>query len=223
MLWPPASAAPLLAASIAPGPPPVMTEKPAWASAAPIFTPISYDGWSAGVRADPNTEMAGPISARSLKPSTNSAWIFSPRHGSVCTQSPVPRLSRRRWSLVLPSGRFSVGLGPLPLRLVIAVLSSVAGEPGAQHPLAVLDLRHCHVLVLLVGEDRVARPEVHRGDAERGEPGDVGPAELRADLAADGLDERPGRGPVEPRESTGSRVRERHLEAVEELADERQR
>jgi hypothetical protein len=36
---PPASDAPRLAASIAPGPPPVMTAYPAWASAAPIATP----------------------------------------------------------------------------------------------------------------------------------------------------------------------------------------
>ena len=45
-----------------------------------------------------------------------------------------------------------------------------------------------HVLVLLVGEERVARPVVDRGDAERGELGHVGPAELRRDLASHGLD-----------------------------------
>ena len=39
------------------------------------------------VRAEPNTAIAGPSSASAPKPSTNSAWIRSTRHGSVCTQS----------------------------------------------------------------------------------------------------------------------------------------
>ena len=40
--------------------------------------------------------MAGPSSARVPKPSMNSDWILSTRHGSVCTQSFDPRLSSSR-------------------------------------------------------------------------------------------------------------------------------
>src|SRR5579859_7385664 len=42
-----------------------------------------------------------PSSESSPKPSTNSAWIRSTRHGSVCTQSLGPRRSSRRWSVVV--------------------------------------------------------------------------------------------------------------------------
>ena len=116
-LTPPASLAPLLAASIAPGPPPVMTAKPASTSAPPSCSAWAYDGWSAGVRAEPKTAIAGPSSASAPKPSTNSAWIRSTRHGSVCTQSLGPRESSSRWSVVAPSTwsrRWSTG--PLLLR-----------------------------------------------------------------------------------------------------------
>ena len=47
-------------------------------------------GRPACVRAEPNTEIAGPSSASAPKPSTNSLWIRSTRHGSVCTQSVGP-------------------------------------------------------------------------------------------------------------------------------------
>ena len=47
----------------------------------------AYAGSSGAVRAEPNTEIAGPSSASAPKPSTNSLWIRSTRHGSVCTQS----------------------------------------------------------------------------------------------------------------------------------------
>ncbi len=102
-LSPPASLAPLLAAFMAPGPPPVMTANPACTSLRPTSSPMAYDGWSSGVRADPNTAIAGPSSARAPKPSTNSAWIRITRHGSVCTQSDGPRESSSRASVVEPS------------------------------------------------------------------------------------------------------------------------
>src|SRR4051812_19287064 len=98
---PPASDAPLFAASMTPGPPPVMTAKPASTSWRPRDSASPYDGSSGVVRADPNTEIAGPSSASAPKPSTNSLWIRSTRHGSVWTQSPEPLLSSSRWSVVV--------------------------------------------------------------------------------------------------------------------------
>ena len=53
------------------------------------------------MRAEPKTAIAGPSSASAPKPSTNSAWMRSTRHGSVCTQSVGPRESSSRWSVVL--------------------------------------------------------------------------------------------------------------------------
>ena len=59
------------------------------------------------MRAEPNTVTALGTSASAPKPSTNSAWIRSTRHGSVCTQSLGPRESSSRWSVVLPWSRRS--------------------------------------------------------------------------------------------------------------------
>src|SRR5215472_3912794 len=78
-----ALAAPWLAASMMPGPPPVMTTYPALASAAEICRARSYCTEPARARDEPNTDTAMPSSASSPKPSTNSAWIRSTRHGSV--------------------------------------------------------------------------------------------------------------------------------------------
>ena len=138
-----------------------MTANPAFARAPPTRTPMSYAGCVAGIRAEPNTEIAGPISARSLKPSTNSAWIFSTRHGSVCTQSASPVLSSSRWSVVEPSGRPALGRGPGPLRLVMRSpgCSGCWGRwsaSSAQLLLAAHDLGDLDVLVLLVSQHRVA-------------------------------------------------------------------
>ena len=59
-------------------------------------------GCSGRVRAEPNTLTAGPTSASAPKPVTNSLWMRMTRHGSVCSQSAEPRLSRSRWSVVEP-------------------------------------------------------------------------------------------------------------------------
>ena len=86
---------------------------------------MAYDGWSAGVRAEPNTAIAGPSSASAPKPSTNSAWIRITRHGSVCTQSDGPRESSSRWSVVEPSTwlrRWMIG--PLNFDLMLRARSS---------------------------------------------------------------------------------------------------
>ena len=85
-----------------PGPPPVMTAYPASARPAPIrLGLLVLARCPAGRGREPNTETAGPSSASSPKPSTNSAWIRSTRHGSVCTQSLGPRRSSSRWSVVV--------------------------------------------------------------------------------------------------------------------------
>lgn len=91
-----ASRAPLLAASMAPGPPPVITAKPASTSARPIRTPASYSGVPAGVRAEPKTLIALGSSASAPKPSTNSDWMRMTRHGSVWTHSESPAVSSSR-------------------------------------------------------------------------------------------------------------------------------
>ena len=99
---PPASWAPLLAAFMAPGPPPVITANPASTRARPMRTPASHSAEPGAVRAEPKTLMAGPSSASAPKPSTNSDWMRITRHGSVCTHSEGPAVSSSRWSVVLP-------------------------------------------------------------------------------------------------------------------------
>src|SRR3954468_12970848 len=134
---PPARQAPLLAPSIAPGPPPVMTADPASASRLPTSMANAYSGSSWCTRAEPNTEMARPSSASAPKPSTNSDWIRRTRHGSACTQSVGPRVSSNRWSVVLRSTwlRRSV-TGPLCVSRGRA--SSGAPSSGAVDSMAML-------------------------------------------------------------------------------------
>src|SRR6478609_2831462 len=133
------------------------------------------------MRADPNTETAAPSSASSPKPSTNSAWIRSTRHGSACTQSDGPRESSSRWSVVVKS-TWSRRCRTGPLRLSLT-MRSPPFQPGPEPGLATLDVLDRHVLLLLVRQHRVARAEVDGGDPESREAGHVGPAELRVHLA----------------------------------------
>ena len=98
---PPASVAPLFAASITPGPPPVITAYPALASAAPSRSASSHSGLSGLLRADPNTLTARGRSASVSKPSTNSLRMRSARQASLVFQSARPRGSSSRWSAVL--------------------------------------------------------------------------------------------------------------------------
>jgi hypothetical protein len=76
------------------------------------------------------------------------------------------------------------------------------------------------VLLLLVGEHRVAGPEVDRGYAQGAEAGHVGPAELRFHVATHGLDERLGCRQPEPGHGAGRAVGEGHVVALEELSEE---
>ena len=80
---PPASRAPLLHASMIPGPPPVMTAYPARANPAPVASAAAYIGSPGFVRADPNIDTASPTSANASNPATNSDVIRWIRQGSV--------------------------------------------------------------------------------------------------------------------------------------------
>ena len=167
--------------------------------------------------------MAGPSSASEPKPSTNSDWMRSTRHGSVCTQSVGPRESSRRWSVVLPAVTWPRRSISRPLtrrsRVVAHARSPVSQSFRVRSQRSMCSVGH--VLVLLVREHRVAGTEVDRRDAERGELRDVGPAELRVDLAADGLDERLRGRAVEPGQRTRGDVGHRDVVPLEEVADER--
>ena len=71
-------------------------------------------GRPAGCGRSRSRRSPGPSSASAPKPSMNSAWIRSTRHGSVCTQSVGPRESSSRWSVVVPSTWFRrITTGPL--------------------------------------------------------------------------------------------------------------
>ena len=65
---PPASAAPRLAASISPGPPPVITAKPWSARQAAVSRQSSYQRWPSAIRAEPKTETPSSTSRRASKP-----------------------------------------------------------------------------------------------------------------------------------------------------------
>src|ERR1700686_2034700 len=87
---PPPSRAPLLAASMVPGPPPVMTAKPRRASSAASARAASYIGSGGRTRAEPKKVTAGPSVASASKPATNSAWMRSTRQGSLSRNSGAP-------------------------------------------------------------------------------------------------------------------------------------
>src|SRR3954469_498906 len=80
---PPTSAAPRLAASMIPGPPPVMIVMPLPASRAARSRAFAYIASSGWVRADPKMLTAGPNRASESKPSITSPWMRSARHASL--------------------------------------------------------------------------------------------------------------------------------------------
>ena len=79
----PAILAPLFAASMIPGPAPVMIAKPASPRRRAVSCAAPYCGSSGPVRAEP--KIATPLlsSASTSKPSMNSLMIRRTRHGSV--------------------------------------------------------------------------------------------------------------------------------------------
>lgn len=148
---PPASLAPRLAASITPGPPPVITAYPARARAAPSSSASRHSGLSGMLRAEPKTLTAGGRSARVSKPSTNSDRMRSARQASLVFQSPRPRESSSRWSAVL--------LGMAPRRSVTAPRCRSRPRSGAGC---------CRRLLWLMGATVV---EPGRPGVRAGEPG----------------------------------------------------
>ena len=106
----PASRAPRFAASIIPGPTPVMIPKPASPSSRAVVTHRSYRASSCVTRADPNTDTHGPAPASASKPSTNSPMMRKTRQASLLSaKDGSPRksssaLSRKRSSSVPPAG-----------------------------------------------------------------------------------------------------------------------
>ena len=157
------------------------------------------------MRAEPNTVTARGTSASAPKPSTNSLWIRSTRQGSVCTQSVAPLVEQPlvgglvslRARLVFADSELAPRYFEPEYRVsgcAIATEASGCAIRIVGHRVTVTqprryradvrhvgDLRGGHVLVPLVGEVRVAGAEVHRRDAERREPGDVGPPVLGAE------------------------------------------
>ncbi len=130
----PASRAPRLAASMIPGPPPVMIPKPASPISRAVSLACAYCGWSDGTRAEPNTVTAGPMRARVSNPATNSPMMRNTRHGSDCVKSMRGGASagdwRRRSSSVGPRVReetFSVGESWSGLGMVVG---EARGWPG---------------------------------------------------------------------------------------------
>ena len=192
-LTPPASLAPLLAASIAPGPAAgdhreAGLDQPAAELAPPGRSRVRRRGCGPSRR----PRSPGPSSASAPKPSTNSAWIRSTRHGSVCTQSLGPR---RVEQPLVGGARRRPGRGasaPGPLNFSVHLDCSRVGLPSQARSCcsqrSMCSTGTCSsCLWASIGSPG---PKLTAGHAERGEPGDVGPAELRVDLAADRLDER---------------------------------
>src|SRR6266480_2394125 len=149
------SRAPRLAASIVPGPPPVMMAKPRRASSAARVRAASYIGSGGRTRADPKKVTAGPTVASASKPATNSAWIRNTRQGSLSRNSGAPsgRSSSLRSSIcrstprrTIPPVRRSLDSSPIasltltaaPLRHTVVVITRDQLEEGAVVLLAVI-------------------------------------------------------------------------------------
>src|SRR5262245_8158604 len=95
---PPPSCAPRFAASITPGPPPVITAQPRPANRRPTARAAAYAGLPSTTLAEPNTETAGrSMRATCAKPARNSSAIVS----TACAGSASAVSRRRRSSTAL--------------------------------------------------------------------------------------------------------------------------
>jgi S1-C subfamily serine protease len=113
------------------------------------------------------------------------------------------------------STRMQLGQGPARLAEPRLAGQLKRLQPGPQAGLALGDLRRLHVLAWRVRDLGDAGPVVHRGDAERGEPGHVGPAELGPRRPADRGDELGGGRMAEARPGAVGHVEDRHRPPVE--------
>src|SRR5205807_8686958 len=149
------SRAPRLAASMVPGPPPVMIAKVRRDSSAARARAASYIGSGGRTRAEPKKVTAGPSVASASKPATNSAWILSTRQGSLSRNSGAPsgRSSSLRSSIcrstprrTMPPVRRSLDSSPIasltvtapPLRHTVVVIRRDQLEHGGVALLAVV-------------------------------------------------------------------------------------
>src|SRR5438045_1955636 len=143
------SRAPLLAASIVPGPPPVMTAKPRRASSAERARAASYIGSGGRTRAEPKKVTAGPIVASASKPATNSAWIRSTRQGSLSRNSggSCGRSSSLRSSICRSTPRRTIppvrrSLDSSPMASLTLTAGSHDVETGTRGELRILASEH---------------------------------------------------------------------------------
>ena len=135
-----------------------------------------------------------------------------------------PAAAGRWWSTVdlraAQDGRAAVLLASRPLGRAAVASPARLRASGASRPRTRAAGRSARAR-RACARTRVAGPVVHRGDAERGEAGDVGPAELRLRRATDGGEERLRRGHGRaPAGHPGAQSVTVDLEAVEELAAE---
>src|SRR5215203_187431 len=157
--WAPASRAPRLAASMVPGPPPVMIAMPASPTSRAVSRASAYSGWSALVRADPKKEAAGPTWASASKPAWSSAWIRSTRAASVSVEttpaSCAPMISSSSVAGMRGWSEFRSGIEPETSR----ALARLRRGPAAQHD---VDRARSPVASVL-DPDPLARPALDHG------------------------------------------------------------
>ena len=118
----PASRAPWLAASMIPGPPPVMIANPASPSCRAVSRASTQAGSSSGRRAEPNsdTPLVTPDSARN--PVSSSCSISSSRSASLRSEATV--------AVSAPSSSSSKVRGSRPSALVIP--ARLEGDPAPE-------------------------------------------------------------------------------------------
>ena len=214
----------MLAASIAPGPPPVMTAKPASTSLRPASSPIGVEGvvdrrarraedrdgraeLGEGAEALDELRLDPQDAPRvGVHPVGRAAGVEQPLVGGACRSCTWPRRSttgppRGRLMPVAASGALPASsLRMRSQRSMCSVgtcsscLCANIGSPGPKLTAGMPSLVNCAT-------------SVHPN--------------FGVDLAADGLDERLGRRAVEARERAGGHVGHRDVVALEEVADER--
>src|SRR5699024_8715081 len=141
-----------------------------------------------------------------------------PTRGRADAGPPSPQAPGLRAVATVPSGstRVKSAKRALPCR----PSSSPAFEVAAQGAGGPLDLGDRDVLIRFVGEQRIARSEVHRRHAEGAEPRDVGPAELRGRREPQCVDELLGDRTVEARAGAFGRIGDDEVKSGEEFAQE---
>ena len=224
-LTPPASLAPLLAASIAPGPPPVITAKPASTSARPSRSPAAYAGSSAGVRAEPKTrDRRAELGQRA---EALDELGLDAQHPPRVGVHPVARAAGVEQPLVGGAGVDLVAAHAAPGPCACPSCGpsgrrSSLPQPGAQLLLAALDVLRTGTcsscLCASIGSPGpkltagTPRP-LKRATSVQPNFGLTSPPTASTNAAAAGT--------VEPRQRAGRGVGDRDVVPVEELADER--